>query len=421
MDFNTLLRRLGFSPDSFKNLEIESIPFTGGFVYEVEQRTDVRVCPTCSSDKTLIHDYYYVEYRCTTNDNIIEILRVKKPRFECPHCHKSFTIPLIGIDKSAQVSNQVKSFIYNDFTKKLTFKQIADQYGLTSNRVMQLFDEKVKYVPRRMMPHVLCIDEIRFSEELNQNYICILTDFEKKEIVDIVRNRQMPYLREYFSNITLKERENTKVFISDMYDGYATVCHQYFPRAIHVVDLFHVISQLTNAVNRIRTQVMNTKAGKGSMEYNFMKMHWKYFLCRHSSIPSKCYTYQKTAETYFYGDMVYHACKLDFVLLEAYSCLQELFKYSSTNTYDEALEFIERINTNLRKTNNELLISVANTYHKWRYEIANGFNKRQTGIHYTNAIAEGLNNQLKTIIKSAYGYHNFERFRKRAMLIITYK
>ena len=59
--------------------------------------------------------------------------------------------------------------------------------------------------------------------------------------------------------------------------------------------------------------------------------------------------------------------------------------------------------------------------HKWRYEIANGFNKKQIEIRYTNAIAEGLNNQLKTIIKSAYGYHNFDRFRKRAMLIMIYK
>ena len=54
------------------------------------------------------------------------------------------------------------------------------------------------------------------------------------------------------------------------------------------------------------------------------------------------------------------------------------------------------------------------------YEIANAFTREAKELHYTNAIAECLNNQLKTIIKSAYGYHNFERFRKRAMLIITY-
>ena len=58
--------------------------------------------------------------------------------------------------------------------------------------------------------------------------------------------------------------------------------------------------------------------------------------------------------------------------------------------------------------------------YKERYEIANGFAKGNKTFYYTNAMAEGLNNQLKTIIKSAYGYHNFDRFRKRAMLIMTY-
>ena len=125
-----------------------------------------------------------------------------------------------------------------------------------------MFDEKVKYVPRRKMPHVLCIDEIKFSEELDQKYCCVLYDFENKEIVDIIKNRQMPFLREYFSNIPIKERENTKVFISDMYDAYASVCTSYFPKAIHVVDMFHIVTQLTRAVNTLRVNTMNSYTEK---------------------------------------------------------------------------------------------------------------------------------------------------------------
>ncbi|MBO4541455.1 MAG: transposase [Bacilli bacterium] len=68
----------------------------------------------------------------------------------------------------------------------------------------------------------------------------------------------------------------------------------------------------------------------------------------------------------------------------------------------------------------ELLRRVGDTFRKWRYEITNAFTKDAKRNRYTNAIAECINNQLKTIIKSAYGYHNFERFRKRAMLMIAY-
>ena len=40
---------------------------------------------------------------------------------------------------------------------------------------------------------------------------------------------------------------------------------------------------------------------------------------------------------------------------------------------------------------------------------------------YTNGVAEGNNNAVASLIKIAYGYGSFERFRKRILLIKTYK
>ena len=420
MHFNTLLLRLGFKPDDFLDVPVDPIPFDGGFIFEAELKGTQRECPNCKSIKTHIHGYSYVEYNCSENDNIKDILRIKKPRYLCLKCHRTYTPDVQGIRYRRLTSSLTEQLINNDFASKLTFRDLARKYQISHSRAVQLFDEKVKFVPRLKMPHVLCIDEIRFSEEINQKFICVLTDFEKGELVDIIKNRQMAYLKEYFESIPLKERENTKVFISDMYDGYASICRQYYPKAIHIVDLFHVITQLTNAVNRIRTRVMNTEAQKGSVEYNFMKAHWKYFLCRRNKIPNKTYTYMKTGEVENYNDLVFKFIQLRMDLWIGYDALQEIFRYSEYATYEEALKFIERMSTKLLNSLNDDLKSVGRTYHRWRYEIANGFAKGNKTFRYTNAIAEGLNNQLKTIIKQAYGYHNFERFRKRAMLIMTY-
>ena len=51
---------------------------------------------------------------------------------------------------------------------------------------MQIFDEKIKFVPRRQMPEVLCIDEIKFQTAIDRKYVCILYDFYRREIVDII-------------------------------------------------------------------------------------------------------------------------------------------------------------------------------------------------------------------------------------------
>lgn len=284
-----------------------------------------------------------------------------------------------------------------------------------------MFDDKVRYVPRRKMPHVLCIDEIKFSEEIDQKYCCVLYDFERKEIVDIIKNRQMPYLREYFSNIPIKERENTKVFISDMYDAYASVCTSYFPKAVHVVDMFHIVTQLTRAVNTLRVNTMNSYTEKKDPYYNFMKSKWKCFLCRTEKIPDKRYTHMKTGETFHYDEMIYKCISFNDKFYSGYLALQDLFHFPYYSNYEESLKFIEFLSQKLDNSLSDLLKKVGETYHRWRFEIANAFTVGNKEIRYTNAIAECLNNQLKTIIKSAYGYHNFERFRKRAMLITTYR
>lgn len=420
MDFNTLLYRLGVNPSNFVNQLVEPIRTADGFIYEVEQKKDERSCPHCGSQDSTINDYDYVEINCSETDHIKDILRIKKVRFKCKGCGKTYTPAIQGIERYAKTSGQTLEMIIKDFTKTLTFSQIAERYGLTKNRVIQIFDEKIRHVPRRTLPSVLCIDEIRFHEDPTQKYCCVLYDFRQREIVDIVKNRRLAYLDEYFSDIPQKERNNVRIFISDMYDGYATIHKKYFPKALHIVDLFHVITQLTRAVNRIRVTTMN-RLPKDNLTYRFMKSHWKLFLCRKEKIPNRFYTSKNTGEVFHFDDMVFQSIKQNQDLLEAYNCLQDLYHYNEKYSFAEAVDFISYISLRLRQSPNPLLNSVGDTYLKWMYEIANGLSRSQNNIRYTNSIAESINNHLKTIIKAAYGYRNFERFRKRALMIITFK
>ena len=206
-----------------------------------------------------------------------------------------------------------------------------------------------------------------------------------------------------------------------MYDGYAHIHNRFFPNAIHIIDMFHIISQLTDAINKLRINVMKTKAHKNSVEYRFMKSHWRYFLCRNDNIPDKFIEPKNSAVAIHYSDLVFKCLLLDHDFLASWNILQDLYKYYSKRNFKEAMDFIDFISKRLMDSEVDELKKVGSTYLKWKVGISNRISRSQDQIHYTNAIAEGLNNQLKTIIKSAYGYNNFERFRKRALSIITYK
>lgn len=420
MDFNTLLLRLGLDPQNFVNRLNEPIKTGTGFIYEVDQKVTITHCPYCRHDKLYVKGYFYTEKNCNSSNHLTDTLNIRRVRLKCLTCSKSFTPPLKGIEPYTKISNQTLQLIHNEFTQMLTFSAIAKKYDISTARVLQLFDEHVKFVPRRPLPEVLCIDEIRFSKDVDHAYICILYDFHNREIVDIIRNRRMPYLREYFNEINPIERAKVKIVISDMYDAYSTITRAYFKSAIHIVDTFHVIRLLTNTVNVLRTRTMNLHADKQSPLYNFMKKNWKLFLGRAYHVPNKFYTYKKTGQMFHYDELMRRSLALNIDLYLAYNTLQDLYRYEQKFTYDEALRFVERIRDNLLDSTNELLKATGRSFHKWRFEMANAFSKTQNNIRYTNAIAESINNKIKTITKLAYGYRDFERFRKRALLILTY-
>jgi transposase len=420
MDFNTLLLRLGIDPGNFVNRDSEPIREGDAFIYSVEQRTDLRECPRCHARNAEAHAHYYAEVECSETDFVRDVLRIRKTRFLCKSCGRTFTMPVSGVARYATVSEQKLQAIRNDFLKPLTFQQIADRYGISESYAIRLFDAFFRSVPRRPLPRILCIDEVKYSENENEKYACVLYDFEAREVVDVVRSRQMPYLREYFGRIPEKERRNAEYFVSDMYDAYATVKSNYFPKAVHIVDLFHAVEQLTAAVNRLRTRAMNLSAEKGSMERNFMKSKWPLFLRRSDRVPDRTYSHKATGELEHYDDMLFRCVRLDPGLWEAHSCLQEFLSYDRYPDYGSALAFVERMAKKLQGSGNDLLRAVGSTYRRWRYEIASGLASNQNGGRITNGIAEAINNHIKTSIKSAYGYRNFERFRKRVMLIVTY-
>lgn len=127
----------------------------------------------------------------------------------------------------------------------------------------------------------------------------------------MIENRQMPYLDEYFSHTSYKERNQVKVFISDMYDGYATIKKKYFPKALFVVDLFHVIKLLVETVKKIRIRTYNQYCLDDTIERQFMKSNWKIFLCDQYKIAKNEYHSEKYKETLAYGEIILRCIRLN--------------------------------------------------------------------------------------------------------------
>ena len=421
MDFNIFFARFGLDSSNFTNKQPFTVETEGGLIYEVDEAYKQRICPFCNHQFLHIHTYKWMTVKLGSIIKLKETLRIRRIRYKCSNCGKTHTFKLEGISRGNVISDCVKTAIKNEFQEIQAFNTIAKRYDISLQQVINIFDEFTRHVPRRELPEYLCVDEKHFEGESDGKYAVVLSNFFGGEIIDVLENRQMPYLDDYFKEISLKERNNVKVFISDMYEGYSTIKNRYFPTALFVVDLFHVIKLLTKAINKIRIRTYNQIAVYDSLERHFMKTNWRFFLMDQYKIGNTEYHSKKFDQYISYGDIILRCLKLNPVFWDGYNVLQELLHYDKYETYSEANKFMDRIIEKLYLSGDELLEKVALTYKKWKVGIINGLAKNQTGRRYSNSIAENNNSHIQRIINVAYGYRNFNRFRARCMLILTYK
>ena len=134
MDFNTLLLRLGLDPGNFSNRLNEPIRTDDGFIYEVEQECSDRTCVHCGSSSVVVNDHDTVEINCSETDHIRDVLRIRKTRFRCKSCGRTFTPAVRGIERNSRTSSQTLGMILKDFRKAITFKDIGIRYSLSTAR-----------------------------------------------------------------------------------------------------------------------------------------------------------------------------------------------------------------------------------------------------------------------------------------------
>ena len=92
-----------------------------------------------------------------------------------------------------------------------------------------------------------------------------------------------------------------------------------------------------------------------------------------------------------------------YLLKEEFRCI-----FEKVRSRDKASQFLKAWVYKAQMTDNLFLLRFVGTLKNWWNEILNYFVER-----VTNGFVEGLNNSIRNIIRTAFGYRNFENFRLR--------
>ena len=382
---------------NLKELNIKSIKnFKNSVEVYAELPISEQVCPCCGSSTSKIHDHYTqpikdipIQFKPTT-------IFLKKTRYECKNCGKSFYPTNDFVTKYKRKSKRLISYIVNQLRNNIAASNIAKNLNIDAGFISKMLP--YLSVTNSTLPRVLCIDEFKGNSG-NFKYQVALLDGETHKIVDIIECRHKHFLCSYFKKFPKEQLDNVKYLVIDLWESYKDIGFTYFRKAKIVADHFHWARYACNALDKIRIEVQN----------NLPKSERKYFKhSRYLLLSRKC-KIKEVRYDELENILINYSENLRIAYREK-ECLLDII-HSEDCPEVKKNQFVEWVKRNLESPIPQLA-ECAKTYQHWAYEIKNSLE-----VPYSNGPIEGTNNKIKALKRTTFGMSKFENFKARIMLL----
>ena len=173
-------------------------------------------------------------------------LELKKQRFKCKTCQRTFVADTSVAEKHCFISQKVRWSVVTRLKENTSMTEIARQKNISTSsvyRVMKRFYRPLNPF-KQTLPKVLCFDEFKSVRSVASAMSFIMMDGQGHELLDIVENQRLPYLERYFSRFSLATRKNVEFIVIDMYAPYVSLVKKLFPNAQLIIDRFHIVQHM---------------------------------------------------------------------------------------------------------------------------------------------------------------------------------
>ena len=342
-------------------------------------------------------------------------LYIKMPRYTCDKCHNTFPTPLESVDIGQRMTKRLENYIHHEAYELVPFSDIARRIGIDESTVVRLGDKMLQEDLSQYtidFPEIIGVDEDHFHT-YDKDYSFIITDPVNMKILDLWPSRETKYLRKHFAQ--LKGREKVRGITMDMSKDYRAVCEDMFPNASIVCDRFHVIKLITNALDDIRCNVLKQYQAKYKNHKDQLKEVKEDFnLMRDLMLMNQEELGEKAKAKLGQLLLTYPEMRIPYIMKEEFRDI-----YRLSNNRKEAIERYDAWAASYDHKDplyEPYDILRRRTFKNWRMEFFNYFDFKEQGMPISNGPTEGLNNVVKSIMRTGRGYPIFNVLRAKCVL-----
>lgn len=392
---------IGIEDVSVKNVVIDEDGKVRIFV-ELENKTVA--CPHCYRHSNRVINRFLKSVRDLDIFGKTCFIDFEHKLIECSLCLKTFMEPLSFVDYNRLYTKRFENEVYK-LCRATSDKFAGSHYGLSDKTARNIFHKcfKARLNAVSLQPiERIGIDEIALHKG-HGNFIMVITDLTNKKIIEILLDRRKETLENWIKNLTNEFKNCLKSVSIDLWKGYRSAVKSLLPDVEIVADRFHVQQNLNRSLDNIRKiknlnlQELNLNADDDEINE---QINLKYILLKNrEDLSSK---QQRILGKIF---KIYPDLKEYYELKEEF---REIF-----NTSENAEIGKKRVHAWLLKVvrnDNQKFFGFVKTLLNWDLEITNYFHDK-----ITSGFVEGVNNKLKLINRTAYGFSNFENFKIKSM------
>jgi len=312
-------------------------------------------------------------------------------RVNCRNCGVLVEEVPWGMGKHA--STKVHMHFLGHWARKLSWKETAEEFRTSWDKV----HDAVAYLVTWGLEHrvlgairAIGVDEIQRGQ--GHKYLTLVYQIDRgcTRLLWIGKERTVKTFKEFFALIGPEVSAKIEFVCSDMWKPYLGVIREKCSQALNILDRFHIVAKVNQALDDIRSAEARRMKGDG-YEPVLTKSRWC-LLKRPANLTANQKVKLKDLVRYNLQSVRAYLLKEDF---------QQLWNYESTAW---AAKFLDQWCRQVMRSRIEPMKKVARTLRAHRELILNYFRARK---EFSSGVIEGLNNKAKVTMRKSYGFRTF--------------
>ncbi|MCG6136732.1 MAG: transposase [Nostoc sp. LLA-1] len=396
-----------------------------GMILQVEQEKSFSTCPRCGTTSHKLHqNHRYIIKDLPFGEKEV-FLEINRRQFKCEQCKKPFSENLDFVKKKRTYTKRLANKTIQEVLEN-DIHSVASKGIVTKDEIERMLKDASEELPNLKPINLkrLGIDEIALKKG-HGNYCAVLVDLDQGKLITILSGRTQEIIKKTLVGWGTEILENIEEVSIDLWNGYKKLVTELMPnaqvvsqrcgrvslrrrlRTRRVADRFHVMAQINKELDtqrkREKRQVEDLIKKANATE----KSKYEEIL---AGLKNSKYPLLKN-EDKLNEEQLNQLIKLKNVS----PILKEMheFKEKIRKIFNNAKDWYSatfKLGIWLSKAK-KYFPNSNNTIIRWFSEIIAYFDNRTT-----SGTVEGINNKLKLIKRSGYGFRNFENFRIRCVL-----